>query len=57
MAVNYATTLKTTRMTAVRDAIDYGAAAGTIEIGRPAAYQCAMVLTLSDLRTPCPATR
>lgn len=29
MAVNYATTLKTTRMTAVRDAIDGGAGAGT----------------------------
>lgn len=33
MAVTYATALKTTRMTAVRDAIDAGGAAGYIEIG------------------------
>lgn len=33
MAVNYRTSLKTTRMTAVRDDIDSGGAAGRIEIG------------------------
>lgn len=33
MAVNYRTTLKTTRMQAVADDIDSGPAAGTLEIG------------------------
>jgi hypothetical protein len=32
MAVNYSTTLKTTRMTAVRDAIDGGS--GAVRFGR-----------------------
>lgn len=33
MAVNYTTAVKTSRMTAVRDAIDGGGAAGKLEIG------------------------
>lgn len=33
MAVNYPTAVKTSRMTAVRDAIDGGGAAGRLEIG------------------------
>lgn len=33
MAVNYRTSLKTTRMTSVRDDIDSGGAAGTLQIG------------------------
>lgn len=49
MAVNYSTALKTTRMTAVRDAIDAGAGAGTIEI-LTSANAVLAVLTLSD---PC----
>lgn len=50
MAVNYSTTLKTTRMTAVRDAIDGGSGAGTIEIGTSGMATVLAVLTLSD---PC----
>lgn len=50
MAVNYATTLKTTRMTAVRDAIDAGTGAGTIEIGTTGMASILATLTLSD---PC----
>ena len=50
MAVNYSTTLKTTRMTAVRDAIDGGTGAGTIEIGTSGMATVLAVLTLSD---PC----
>lgn len=48
MAVNYATTLKTTRMTAVRDAIDAGTGAGTIEIGTTGMASILATLTLSD---------
>lgn len=50
MAVTYATSLKTTRMTAVRDAIDAGAGAGTIEIGTSGMASVLAVLTCSD---PC----
>ena len=50
MAVIYATTLKTTRMTAVRDAIDGGSGAGTIEIDTSGMATVLAVLTLSD---PC----
>lgn len=50
MAVNYSTTLKATRMTAVRDAIDGGSGAGTIEIGTSGMASVLAVLTLSD---PC----
>ena len=50
MAVTYATSLKTTRMTAVRDAIDAGSGAGTIEIGTSGMATVLAVLTLSD---PC----
>lgn len=50
MAVNYSTALKTTRMTAVRDAIDGGTGAGTIEIGTTGMGTLLAVLTLSD---PC----
>lgn len=50
MAVNYSSALKTTRMTAVRDAIDGGTGAGTIEIGTAGMGTVLAVLTLSD---PC----
>lgn len=50
MAVTYSTALKTTRLTAVRDAIDAGAGAGYIEICS-AAY--ALVLATITLNDPC----
>ncbi len=50
MAVNYSTTLKSTRMTAVRDAIDAGSAAGTVEIGTTSMASVLATITLAD---PC----
>lgn len=48
MAVNYATTVKTTRMQAVRDAIDAGVGAGTIEICSAAYAAVLVTFTFSD---------
>lgn len=48
MAVTYPTSLKSTRMTAVRDAIDAGAGPGTIEIGTTGMASVLATLTLSD---------
>jgi hypothetical protein len=48
MAVNYAAGVKTTRMQAVRDAIDAGAGAGTIEICTAAYASVLITFTLSD---------
>lgn len=50
MAVNYRTTLKTTRMTAVRDDIDSGAGAGYLEICSAAYASVLATIALSD---PC----
>lgn len=50
MAVNYSTTVKNSRLTVVRDAIDGGPAAGTLEICT-AAY--ASVLATVTLNDPC----
>jgi hypothetical protein len=50
MAVDYRTTLKTTRMTAVRDDIDSGPAAGYIEICSAAYASVLATITLAD---PC----
>lgn len=50
MAVNYSTTVKNSRLTVVRDAIDGGPAAGTLEICT-AAY--AVVLATVTLNDPC----
>lgn len=50
MAVDYRTTLKTTRMTAVRDDIDSGAGAGYIEICSASYASVLATITLSD---PC----
>lgn len=48
MAVNYAAGVKTTRMQAVRDAIDAGPAAGTMEICSAAYASVLIIFTLSD---------
>ena len=48
MAVNYRTTLKTTRMQAVRDDIDVGAGAATVEICTAAYASVLITFTLSD---------
>ena len=48
MAVNYPTSVKTTRMQAVRDAIDAGAGAGTVEICTAAFAAVLITFTLSD---------
>lgn len=48
MAVNYRTTLKTTRMQAVRDDIDSGAGAATLEICSAAFASVLITFTLSD---------
>lgn len=48
MAVNYRASLKTTRMQAVRDDIDSGAGAGTIEIATSAFASVLLIFTLSD---------
>lgn len=50
MAVTYSTTLKTSRMQAVIDAIDGGAGAGTLEIGTTG---MALVLATITLADPC----
>lgn len=50
MAANYRTSLKTTRMTAVRDDIDSGAGAGYIEICSSAYASVLATITLAD---PC----
>ena len=50
MAVNYRSTLKTARMTLVRDDIDSGAGAGTLEICTAAFGAVLLTFTLSD---PC----
>lgn len=46
MAVTYTTAVKTSRMTAVRDAIDGGGAAGRIEIGSAAMAAILATITL-----------
>ena len=48
MSVNYRTTLKTTRMQAVRDDIDSGAGAATLEIATAAFASILITFTLSD---------
>lgn len=50
MAVTYATSLKTTRMTDVVNAIDAGAGPGTLTIGTTGMATTLCVLTFSD---PC----
>lgn len=50
MAVNYRTTLKTTRMQAVADDIDSGPAAGTLEIGDAGFASVLATFTCND---PC----
>lgn len=50
MAVNYSTTVKNSRLTVVRDAIDGGPAAGTLEICTAAYASVLVTVTLSD---PC----
>jgi hypothetical protein len=46
MAVTYSTTVKTNRMTAVRDSIDAGGAAGKLEIGTTAMGTVLATITL-----------
>lgn len=46
MAVTYTTAVKTSRMTAVRDAIDGGGAAGRLEIGSAAMAAILATITL-----------
>lgn len=48
MSVVYAATLKTTRMQAVRDAIDAGAGAATLEIGTTGMAAVLCIVTLAD---------
>jgi hypothetical protein len=48
MAVIYRSSLRTTRMQAVRDDIDSGAGAGTLEIGTAAFASVLLTFTLSD---------
>lgn len=48
MAVNYRSTLKTTRMQDVRDDIDSGAGAATLEIGTAAFAVVLITFTLAD---------
>ena len=50
MGVVYASTLRTTRMTDVKTAIDAGAAAGYVEIGTASMASVLATITLSD---PC----
>lgn len=50
MAIIYATSVKTARMTATRDAIDAGAGAGSIEIGTTGFGAVLAAFTLSE---PC----
>jgi hypothetical protein len=48
MATNYRASLKTTRMQAVRDDIDSGAGAATLEIATAAFASVLIIFTLSD---------
>lgn len=48
MSVVYRTSLKTTRMQAVRDDIDSGGAAGTLEIGTTGFASTLVSITLAD---------
>jgi hypothetical protein len=48
MSVSYPTSLKNTRMTAVRDAIDAGASAGKLEIGTTAMGTTLVTIPLAD---------
>jgi hypothetical protein len=48
MAVTYRSTLRTTRMQAVRDDIDSGAGAATLEIGTSGFGSTLLTFTLSD---------
>ena len=48
MAVNYPTAIKTTRMQAVRDAIDAGASAGKLEIGTTGMALVLATISLAD---------
>lgn len=48
MSVTYPTALKTTRMQAVRDAIDAGSAAGKLEIGTTAMGATLVTIPLAD---------
>ncbi len=50
MAVNYSATAKSNRMTAVRDTIDAGAAAGVLQIGTAGMAAVLAEFTLND---PC----
>ncbi len=50
MAINYSTTVKNSRLTAVRDAIDGGSGAGVLKIFTSAYGTLLATLTLSD---PC----
>ena len=50
MAVTYSTATKTARMTAVRDAIDGGPAAGVLQIGTTGMASVLAEITLND---PC----
>lgn len=50
MAVIYSTTVKSSRMTVVRDAIDNGTSGGTLEIGTTS---MASVLAIIPLADPC----
>jgi hypothetical protein len=50
MAVIYSTTVKSSRMTVVRDAIDGGTSGGTLEIGTTS---MASVLAIIPLADPC----
>ena len=50
MAVNYSTTVKNSRLTVVRDAIDGGPAAGTLEICTATYASVLVTVTFSD---PC----
>lgn len=48
MAVNYAAGIKTTRMQAVRDAIDAGAGAGKLELGTAGMAAVLVTVILAD---------
>lgn len=48
MSVNYRASLKTTRMQAVRDDIDSGAGAATLEIGTAGMASVLCIITLAD---------
>ena len=48
MALTYRTSLKSTRMTAVKDDIDSGAGAGKLKIGTAAMAEVLCIITLGD---------